>query len=284
MLLRGIAFAEARRNSARRVFKNRDKTQSNNGCERDVASDLSYDGPLTRHMRTMTMMVRQSPEQPLSPVSPLPFESEAISFVATASKLATVEDVGPKRPEGPIRPSAASLKVSPTARATLQAIRSPKSKLVIPVSTRDAETITGLNEDKRAGNLASGGREIMYLGGKEMRRPKGPAKLKGILEKRDAILSKWRDDVCSGEELPEVEIISLLEEQIPRYRLRADTLTQFQGYENADWFIPSPALKSEDVDLKLSPDQIRETLNYFIFFIMKIGIPELTFLLISGNA
>ncbi|GAB1869297.1 Trafficking kinesin-binding protein 1 [Camponotus japonicus] len=212
MLLRGIAFAEARRNSARRVFKNRDKTQSSNGCERDVASDLSYDGPLTRHMRTMTMMVRQSPEQPLSPVSPLPFESEAISFVATASKLATVEDVGPKRPEGPIRPSAASLKVSPTARATLQAIRSPKSKLVIPVSTRDAETIT---------------------------------------------------DVCSGEELPEVEIISLLEEQIPRYRLRADTLTQFQGYENADWFIPSPALKSEDVDLKLSPDQIRETLNYF---------------------
>lgn len=36
-------------------------------------------------------------------------------------------------------------------------------------------------------------------------------------------------EVCSGEELPEVEIISLLEEQIPRYRLRADTLTQFQG-------------------------------------------------------
>ncbi|XP_017757981.1 PREDICTED: trafficking kinesin-binding protein milt isoform X2 [Eufriesea mexicana] len=51
---------------------------------------------------------------------------------------------------------------------------------------------------------------------------------------------------------------------MPRYRLRADTLTQFQGYENADWFIPSPALKSVDTDLKLSPDQIRETLNYFI--------------------
>lgn len=40
-------------------------------------------------------------------------------------------------------------------------------------------------------------------------------------------------EVCSGAELPEVEIISLLEEQIPRYRLRADTLTQFQGkYEH----------------------------------------------------
>ncbi|XP_051155858.1 trafficking kinesin-binding protein milt isoform X4 [Leptopilina boulardi] len=71
-------------------------------------------------------------------------------------------------------------------------------------------------------------------------------------------------EVCSGGELPEVEIISLLEEQIPRYRLRADALTQFQGYENADWFVPAPALRLEDVDLKLSPEQIRETLNYFI--------------------
>ncbi|XP_012057578.1 PREDICTED: trafficking kinesin-binding protein milt [Atta cephalotes] len=207
MLLRGIAFAEARRNSARRVFKNRDKTQ---GCERD-ALDLSHDGSLARHVR-MKMMAYQPMEVPLSSIFSNSFESEAISLFATASKLATVEDEGPKRPEGPIRPSAASLKVSPTARAILQASRSSK-KLVTPVSTRDAETIT---------------------------------------------------DVCSGEELPEVEIISLLEEQIPRYRLRADTLTQFQGYENADWFIPAPALKSEDVDLKLSPDQIRETLNYFI--------------------
>ncbi|XP_011630004.1 trafficking kinesin-binding protein milt isoform X1 [Pogonomyrmex barbatus] len=214
MLLRGIAFAEARRNSARRVFKNRDNKTQGNGCERDAASsDFSHDGSLARHVRT-TMMTYQPAEESLSPAFLIPFESEAISLVATASKLATVEDVGPKRPEGPIRPSAASLKVSPTARATLQALRSSKSKLVTtPVSTRDAETIT---------------------------------------------------DVCSGEELPEVEIISLLEEQIPRYRLRADTLTQFQGYENADWFIPAPVLKSEDVDLKLSPDQIRETLNYFI--------------------
>ncbi|KAK3908446.1 Trafficking kinesin-binding protein 1 [Frankliniella fusca] len=68
-------------------------------------------------------------------------------------------------------------------------------------------------------------------------------------------------DVCSSEELPEVEIISLLHEQIPRYRLRADTLTQFTGYENQDWYIPSPALKP--VETALTPDQIRETLNYF---------------------
>ncbi|KAK0084311.1 hypothetical protein PV325_007276 [Microctonus aethiopoides] len=111
----------------------------------------------------------------------------------------------------------------------------------------------------------------------DLKKPRGPARLKKILEKKNAILNKWKDafnlitgcctivlEVCSGGELPEVEIISLLEEQIPRYRLRADTLTQFQGYENADWFVPSPALRPEDVDLKLSPDQIRETLNYFM--------------------
>lgn len=124
-----------------------------------------------------------------------------------------MEDAAPKGPETSIRS-----KVSPTARAALQALRSPRNRISGPLTppppiTKDVETIT---------------------------------------------------EVCSGAELPEVEIISLLEEQIPRYRLRADTLTQFQGYENADWFIPSPALKSIDVDLKLSPEQIRETLNYFI--------------------
>ncbi|KAK9751633.1 HAP1 N-terminal conserved region [Popillia japonica] len=36
------------------------------------------------------------------------------------------------------------------------------------------------------------------------------------------------------------------------------------GYENQDWFIPSPALQIDEADLKLSPDQIRETLNYFL--------------------
>lgn len=39
-------------------------------------------------------------------------------------------------------------------------------------------------------------------------------------------------DLCSAEHLPEVEIISLLEEQIPKYKLRADALTEFIGYEN----------------------------------------------------
>ncbi|KOB78736.1 Selenide, partial [Operophtera brumata] len=34
-------------------------------------------------------------------------------------------------------------------------------------------------------------------------------------------------------------------------------------YENQDWFIPSPALPVKPEDLALTPDQIRETLNYF---------------------
>ncbi|XP_003704554.2 trafficking kinesin-binding protein milt isoform X2 [Megachile rotundata] len=209
MLLRGIAFAEVRRNSARRIWKSQ-----NSSCEKDN-TELTYDGVFQRNYTSknacpLSVNDRNS--------TSLPFEGEAISFVATASKLAAVEDAAPKGPEASIRSKATALKVSPTARAALQVLRSPRNRIQCPVTpppvtTKDAETIT---------------------------------------------------EVCSGDELPEVEIISLLEEQIPRYRLRADTLTQFQGYENADWFIPSPALKSLDTDLKLSPDQIRETLNYFI--------------------
>ncbi|XP_039292744.1 trafficking kinesin-binding protein milt isoform X2 [Nilaparvata lugens] len=85
------------------------------------------------------------------------------------------------------------------------------------------------------------------------------------LSDEERLLDAWHKDLCGGGELPEVEIISLLEEQIPQYKLRADTLTQFIGYENQDWFIPSPALKPEDSNTAaLTTDQIRETLNYFL--------------------
>lgn len=48
-------------------------------------------------------------------------------------------------------------------------------------------------------------------------------------------------DICSAEHLPEVEIFSLLEEQIPKYKLRADVLTQFGGYENQVMFATIPS-------------------------------------------
>lgn len=54
-------------------------------------------------------------------------------------------------------------------------------------------------ESGRAKSSASAEHEIMYLiGTKEARRPKGPAKLKENLEKREAVLSKWRDGTISA--------------------------------------------------------------------------------------
>ncbi|XP_069716929.1 trafficking kinesin-binding protein 2 isoform X3 [Phaenicophaeus curvirostris] len=44
-------------------------------------------------------------------------------------------------------------------------------------------------------------------------------------------------DACSSEDLPEVELVSMLEEQLPDYKLRVDSLYL---YENQDW-IQSPA-------------------------------------------
>ncbi|XP_021351763.1 trafficking kinesin-binding protein 1-like isoform X3 [Mizuhopecten yessoensis] len=69
-------------------------------------------------------------------------------------------------------------------------------------------------------------------------------------------------DVCNSADLPEVEIFSLIEEQIPKYRLRADTITNFCGYENEDW-IQTPIIPL-DQDIELTTEQIAETLKYFI--------------------
>ncbi|GAB6019598.1 hypothetical protein CHUAL_001164 [Chamberlinius hualienensis] len=71
-------------------------------------------------------------------------------------------------------------------------------------------------------------------------------------------------DLCNSGELHEVEIVSLVEEQLPSYRLRADTLTKFIGYENEDWYIPYPVLPPEvEPDFEVNPDLIKETLEYF---------------------
>ncbi|XP_065356318.1 trafficking kinesin-binding protein milt isoform X2 [Calliphora vicina] len=71
-------------------------------------------------------------------------------------------------------------------------------------------------------------------------------------------------DLCSTENLPEVEIFSLLEEQIPKYKVRSDFLTEFSGYSNQDWFVPAPALEIPPDGLGLTKEQTRETLNYFL--------------------
>lgn len=73
-------------------------------------------------------------------------------------------------------------------------------------------------------------------------------------------------DLCSSLEVDEVEIFSLIEDQIPKYKIRADKIISFAGTSNQDFeFVQFPALNiPETIGLGLSSDQIRETLNYFL--------------------
>ncbi|XP_005383608.1 PREDICTED: trafficking kinesin-binding protein 1 isoform X2 [Chinchilla lanigera] len=73
-------------------------------------------------------------------------------------------------------------------------------------------------------------------------------------------------DVCNSTNLPEVEIISLLEEQLPHYKLRADTI---YGYDHDDW-LHTPLI-SPDANIDLTTEQIEETLKYFLLCAERIG-------------
>ncbi|XP_036611506.1 huntingtin-associated protein 1, partial [Trichosurus vulpecula] len=64
-------------------------------------------------------------------------------------------------------------------------------------------------------------------------------------------------ELCN--DVPEVEIITLLGEQLPHYKLRADSVF---GYEHHDW-IQTPMVPP-DVSQHLTPTQIQETLQYFL--------------------
>ncbi|KAK2830140.1 hypothetical protein Q5P01_018071 [Channa striata] len=73
-------------------------------------------------------------------------------------------------------------------------------------------------------------------------------------------------DVCNSTDLPEFEIISLLEEQLPVYRLRADTV---YGYDHDDW-LHTP-LVAPEATLDLTTEQIEETLKYFLLCADRVG-------------
>uniref|UniRef100_A0A671UJS2 Trafficking kinesin protein 1 n=1 Tax=Sparus aurata TaxID=8175 RepID=A0A671UJS2_SPAAU len=62
------------------------------------------------------------------------------------------------------------------------------------------------------------------------------------------------------------EIISLLEEQLPVYRLRADTV---YGYDQDDW-LHTP-LVAPDTRFDLTTEQIEETLKYFLLCADRVG-------------
>ncbi|XP_077362648.1 trafficking kinesin-binding protein 1 [Festucalex cinctus] len=79
-------------------------------------------------------------------------------------------------------------------------------------------------------------------------------------------------DVCNSTDLPEFEIISLLEEQLPVYRLRADTV---YGYDHDDW-LHTPLLAA-DAPFDLTTEQIDETLKYFLLCADRVGQMTKTF-------
>ncbi|XP_027735917.1 trafficking kinesin-binding protein 2 isoform X2 [Empidonax traillii] len=66
-------------------------------------------------------------------------------------------------------------------------------------------------------------------------------------------------DVCSNEDLPEVELVSMLEEQLPDYKLRVDSLYL---YENKDW-IQSSACHGRLPEIT-SPARDEESIHYMI--------------------
>ena len=71
-------------------------------------------------------------------------------------------------------------------------------------------------------------------------------------------------DLAADPDLPEVEIVSLVEEQLPRYRLKADYLTQFGGVDHEHWVVKTPALVTDTGATSLTPEQAEATLGYFV--------------------
>ncbi|XP_037703831.1 trafficking kinesin-binding protein 1 isoform X6 [Choloepus didactylus] len=83
---------------------------------------------------------------------------------------------------------------------------------------------------------------------------------------QDKLIRTNSCDVCNSTDLPEVEIISLLEEQLPHYKLRADTI---YGYDHDDW-LHTPLI-SPDANIDLTTEQIEETLKYFLLCAERVG-------------
>uniref|UniRef100_A0A4W3HB42 Trafficking kinesin protein 1 n=1 Tax=Callorhinchus milii TaxID=7868 RepID=A0A4W3HB42_CALMI len=79
-------------------------------------------------------------------------------------------------------------------------------------------------------------------------------------------VSSFSPDVCNSTDLPEVEIISLLEEKLPHYTLRADTI---YGYDHDDW-LHTPLI-SPDTNIDLTNEQIEETLKYMLLCADRVG-------------
>lgn len=88
--------------------------------------------------------------------------------------------------------------------------------------------------------------------------------------KRRSVDCSTLTDLHSSPTVPEVEVISLLGEELPRYRLRADYLTEFGGYAHSDFLdasvIETPCLPHEDEKhiVGLTAEQAEATLEFLI--------------------
>ena len=91
-----------------------------------------------------------------------------------------------------------------------------------------------------------------------------------VKAKRRSVDCSTLTDLHSSPAVPEVEVISLLDEELPRYRLRADYLTEFGGYANADFadasVIETPCLPEGDEErlVGLTGEQAEATLEFLI--------------------
>lgn len=62
---------------------------------------------------------------------------------------------------------------------------------------------------------------------------------------------------CDAQDPDEVDILALIGEEIPKYRLRADSTTDYSGHNYCDSFYTAALSRNED--LLLSPDQFGQS-------------------------
>lgn len=60
------------------------------------------------------------------------------------------------------------------------------------------------------------------------------------------------------------ESLRPVKEKIPLYTLRADSAAALTGYHNQNWYIPPPSQRIPAITEDLTPEQTKETLNYFL--------------------
>lgn len=91
----------------------------------------------------------------------------------------------------------------------------------------------------------------------------------GARTKRISVDCSTLTDLHASSHESEVEIISLLGEDLPKYKLKADVLSQFGGVGHADFeasTLVTPVLSESEAKRArgLTPEQAGATLDYFV--------------------